>query len=219
MTSGSSLEKQLTTLREESVKTNKKLLQLERNQVLLKKRIKELEVNTNAIEHDSAEEETVSESSSSTPVLGIIFLVIGALLSWTIIGAIIGVPLIIAGIILIIVKVNKNAKVAQAKEKQISKEDTVSKSSTIEENIGMKWFARIGILALVIGVGFFIKYAIEMNWINHQTRIILGVLFGIALIIIGDIVSKKDIYNLWGKTVVGGGFIFLLIRQLRVWVN
>ena len=38
----------------------------------------------------------------------------------------------------------------------------------------MKWFARVGILALVIGVGFFIKYAIDMNWINHLTRIILG---------------------------------------------
>ena len=48
-----------------------------------------------------------------------------------------------------------------------------SKDHNIETNIGVKWFAGIGILALVIGIGFFIKYAIENNWISHLTRIIL----------------------------------------------
>ena len=65
------------------------------------------------------------------------------------------------------------------------------KSLTFEEDIGMKWFARVGILALVIGVGFFIKYAIDMNWINHLTRIILGIVFGSGLIVFGEIISKK----------------------------
>ncbi|OIO18540.1 MAG: hypothetical protein COY69_00495 [Candidatus Magasanikbacteria bacterium CG_4_10_14_0_8_um_filter_32_14] len=80
-----------------------------------------------------------------------------------------------------------------------------AKKNSLEEDIGMKWFARIGILALVIGVGFFIKYAIDMNWINHLTRIILGVVFGIVLIVFGEIISKKEKYLNWGKTLVGGG--------------
>lgn len=57
---------------------------------------------------------------------------------------------------------------------------------------------------MVVGVGFFIKYAIELNWINHLTRIILGVLVGIALIIFGKILSNKK-YNLLGKIITSGG--------------
>ena len=76
----------------------------------------------------------------------------------------------------------------------------------LEENIGLKLFSWIGILALVIGVGYFIKYAIENNLIGYLTRIILGVVFGIILIIIGELFAKKEKYELWARTLAGGGF-------------
>ncbi|EKE21214.1 MAG: hypothetical protein ACD_7C00310G0009 [uncultured bacterium] len=84
-------------------------------------------------------------------------------------------------------------------------EPVAKKVFSFEEEIGMKWFSRIGVLALVIGVGFFIKYAVDMDWINHLARIIFGVIFGSALIVYGEIISKKTNYAKWGKTLVGGG--------------
>jgi len=80
---------------------------------------------------------------------------------------------------------------------------------SFEEDVGKKWFARIGILALVIGLGFFIKYAIDMHWINHLTRIILAVTFGIALVVFGEIISRKEKYAVWAKTLVGGGLAIM----------
>jgi len=83
------------------------------------------------------------------------------------------------------------------------------KGESIEENIGIKWFARIGILALIIGIGYFIKYAIDRNWINHLTRILIGLVVGLFLVIIGEIVSKKENYMTWARTLEGGGIVIM----------
>ena len=77
--------------------------------------------------------------------------------------------------------------------------------TSLEENIGVKWFARIGILALVIGIGYFIKYAIDNNLIDHLTRILIGLVIGFVLIITGEIMAKKDNYLIFARTLTGGG--------------
>lgn len=152
--------------------------------------------------------------------LGIILIILGGLLCLTFIGAIIGLPLLIWGIVIVSrqpssdnaaapeTKTEKNtaAKKVPAIENTVPEKITHKGTESFEENLGMKWFARIGILALVIGIGFFIKYAIDNNLINHLTRIIIGAASGIFLIIFGEIASKKEKYSSWGKTLIGGGF-------------
>lgn len=83
--------------------------------------------------------------------------------------------------------------------------DNSNKFVSLEEKIGSNWFAVLGILALILGVGFFIKYSFEMNWINHLTRIIFGLLMGAGLIFGGEWVSQQQKYKNWGQTLVGGG--------------
>lgn len=166
---------------------------------------------------------------------GILLIVFGALLCMTGVGIILGIPLIIAGIYKISNSKNKNKiiteKVDHSDDFNLHKpiienvkdsEDNrfkgsiknelvsnVSKSS-FEEEVGIKWFARIGILALVVGVGFFIKYAIDLGWINHLTRVIMGVFLGIGLVLYGEIISrKKDDYNILAKTLIGGGLAII----------
>ncbi len=91
-------------------------------------------------------------------------------------------------------------------EKVIKQEIKQTKNKgNFETNIGLKWLGSIGILALVIGIGYFLKYAFENNWINHLNRIILGVIVGFILILVGETISKKEKYINWGKTLVGGG--------------
>ncbi|HEY9551356.1 MAG TPA: DUF2339 domain-containing protein, partial [Prevotella sp.] len=52
----------------------------------------------------------------------------------------------------------------------------VEKHSTInyEKYIGENLFGKIGILVFIIGIGFFVKYAIDRNWINETLRTALG---------------------------------------------
>ena len=50
------------------------------------------------------------------------------------------------------------------------------KQVNYEKFIGENLFGKIGILIFVIGVGFFVKYAIDKNWINETFRTVLGFL-------------------------------------------
>ncbi|MBI4272554.1 DUF2339 domain-containing protein [Candidatus Uhrbacteria bacterium] len=86
---------------------------------------------------------------------------------------------------------------------------TEKKASNFEENIGIKWFSWIGIAALVIGVGFFIKYAIDNNLISYLARILIGGVFGVLLIIGGEYAARKEKYLRWGRGLTGGGLAII----------
>ena len=63
---------------------------------------------------------------------------------------------------------------------------SVSKRKQVnyEKFIGENLFGKIGILVFVIGVGFFVKYAIDKDWINETLRTVLGFLTGSALLVV-----------------------------------
>ncbi|HEU5234777.1 MAG TPA: DUF2339 domain-containing protein [Terriglobales bacterium] len=52
----------------------------------------------------------------------------------------------------------------------------------LEGKIGKLWLNRIGIIAILTGVSYFIKYAFDNGWIGPAGRVALGLLAGIALI-------------------------------------
>ena len=39
-----------------------------------------------------------------------------------------------------------------------------------------------GIVTLVLGIGYFVKYAIDQNWINETFRVMIGIVVGLAII-------------------------------------
>jgi uncharacterized membrane protein len=53
----------------------------------------------------------------------------------------------------------------------------------LEGQIGKLWLNRIGIIAILTGVSYFIKYAFDSGWIGPAGRIALGLLSGIALVL------------------------------------
>ena len=178
---------------------------------IIKKRLNALETNNNSVTPEfSTESIDTVDSSESNSALSTILIVIGILFTLTVIGIVIGLPLMIWGFNL---KSKDSKEIKQepvqeinVSDEKVSKPTVEQNTSSFEENIGLKWFSRIGILALVFGVGFFIKYAIDNNWVNHLTRIIMGAALGISLIIFGEIISKKEKYAVWAKSLVGGGF-------------
>lgn len=56
----------------------------------------------------------------------------------------------------------------------------------LESRIGLAWINRIGVITLILGVGFFFKLAVENQWIGETTRVGLGVLGGLAAIFAAD---------------------------------
>lgn len=69
------------------------------------------------------------------------------------------------------------------------------------------WLSAVGIIMLVIGMGFFVKYAIDQDWINEVARVGIGVLTGAAIIAIA--LKLKKNYNGFAAVLVGGGISVL----------
>jgi uncharacterized membrane protein len=58
-----------------------------------------------------------------------------------------------------------------------------SPSPNLESLIGSHWLNRIGIIAVLVGVSLFLRYAFESKWVGPVGRVSLGLLAGIAVII------------------------------------
>ncbi len=79
------------------------------------------------------------------------------------------------------------------------------KKVNYEKFIGENLFGKIGILVFVIGVGFFVKYAIDKDWINETLRTVLGFLTGSALLVVAERLQKK--YRTFSSLLAGGAFV------------
>lgn len=78
------------------------------------------------------------------------------------------------------------------------------KNTDYEKFIGENLFGKVGILIFVIGVGFFVKYAIDKDWINETFRTVIGFLTGAALLAVAERLQKK--YRTFSSLLAGGAF-------------
>jgi uncharacterized membrane protein len=53
---------------------------------------------------------------------------------------------------------------------------------SLESRIGSQWFNRVGILAVLIGMAWFLKLAIDNHWIGPLGRVLIGLVAGAGLI-------------------------------------
>nr|WP_315029735.1 DUF2339 domain-containing protein [uncultured Chryseobacterium sp.] len=65
----------------------------------------------------------------------------------------------------------------------------------------------IGIFTLVLGIGYFVKYAIDKNWIGETARAGIGFGMGIGIILIGHFLRKN--YKTFASIITGGGIAVL----------
>ena len=68
---------------------------------------------------------------------------------------------------------------------------------------------KIGIVTLVAGIGFFVKYSIDQNWINEIGRVGIGILTGAIIIALAHYLHKK--YRVFSAILTGGGISALYI--------
>lgn len=80
----------------------------------------------------------------------------------------------------------------------------------LESRIGGQWLNRIGIVAVLIGVSYFLQYAFENGWIGPSGRIAIGLLAGIAVIIWSERFRRRG-YRLFSFSLkaIGIGTLYL----------
>ncbi|TDQ08144.1 DUF2339 domain-containing protein [Pedobacter metabolipauper] len=77
----------------------------------------------------------------------------------------------------------------------------------LEKFIGENLFNKIGIVILVLGMGFFLKFAIDKEWINEIGRVSIGFICGAALIGLAHRMRKS--FVTFSSVLVGGGVAIL----------
>jgi uncharacterized membrane protein len=81
---------------------------------------------------------------------------------------------------------------------------------TLESRIGSQWFNRIGILAMLIGVAWFLKMAFDNHWIGPLGRVLIGLLAGAALIAWSERFHRRGfaIFS-YSLKAIGSGTLYL----------
>ena len=95
----------------------------------------------------------------------------------------------------------------------LSKPSAPSKSRTRgewEALIGGKLLNRIGALALILGVGFFLQYAFANDWITEPVRVMVGVAVGLTLLA-GAARSALRGFQIFAQGLVGAGIAILYL--------
>jgi uncharacterized membrane protein len=77
----------------------------------------------------------------------------------------------------------------------------------LEKFIGENLMNKIGIAILVLGIGYFVKFAIDKEWINEIGRVFIGVLAGGLLI--GVAHRLRNSFAAFSSVLVGGGLAVL----------
>jgi uncharacterized membrane protein len=88
----------------------------------------------------------------------------------------------------------------QQKEPQLS---FFERYPDLEKFIGENLVNKIGIAILVLAIGFFVKYAIDNDWVGPAGRVGIGVLCG--GILIGIAHRLRNSYKAFSSVLVGGG--------------
>jgi uncharacterized membrane protein len=78
-----------------------------------------------------------------------------------------------------------------------------------EQILGGSWLARIGVLALVIGAAFFLKYAFDNDWIGPTGQVVLGIIAGLVMLGLGYYWRRH--YPILTQVLSGGGIAILYL--------
>ncbi|MCR5077935.1 MAG: DUF2339 domain-containing protein [Prevotella sp.] len=99
---------------------------------------------------------------------------------------------------------NNDETVDSTAGNETGRTEEVNNGINYEKYIGENLFGKIGILVFIIGIGYFVKYAIDQNWINEVARTILGFAVGVGMLVLAERLHKR--YHTFSSLLAGGAF-------------
>jgi len=81
-------------------------------------------------------------------------------------------------------------------------------TSDLEIQVGQKWLLIAGLLTMVFGVGYFLKYSFDQGWVGPAGRVSMAYVWGILFLLAGNLFQKKN-FRSFGLSLVGGGIAVL----------
>ncbi len=79
-----------------------------------------------------------------------------------------------------------------------------------EAIIGGNWFNKIGIGAIILGMAFFLRYALENEWIGNRGKVWLGIIAGLLLLAGGGRYHCRRL-KMFARGLTGGGAAILYL--------
>lgn len=82
---------------------------------------------------------------------------------------------------------------------------------SLESRLGAQYLNRIGVVALLVGVSFFLHWAFTNNWLGPATLVILGLVGGLGVIALGRWFLRRR-YSAFGLSLeaLGVGLLYLV---------
>ncbi len=82
-----------------------------------------------------------------------------------------------------------------------------------EYAVATTWLIRLGVVILLCGIGFFLKYSIDRNWMQPAVRVSLMVLSGLGMIGFG-VYGSRGKYRSFAIALAGAGFVTLYLSGM-----
>ncbi len=107
--------------------------------------------------------------------------------------------------------IQEEVDAVEIKEREGVEESKAEAKRGFELDVGRKWLNKIGIISIVLGMVFFIKYSVEQGYIGPTGKIIVSIIAGLALLIAGEIFNRREGYLYLARSLTGGSFAILYI--------
>ncbi|RDC64501.1 DUF2339 domain-containing protein [Adhaeribacter pallidiroseus] len=95
----------------------------------------------------------------------------------------------------------------QVRKAAVRRPGFFERNPDLEKFIGENLVNKLGIAVLVLGIGYFIKFAIDQDWINAWGRVLIG--FGCGFGLLGLAHWLRGQYAAFSSVLVGGGLAVL----------
>lgn len=90
--------------------------------------------------------------------------------------------------------------------------ETSAVSPSLENRLGAQVFNRVGIIALMIGVTWFLKLAIDNQWIGPVGRILIGLVAGAGIVVWSERFRRKGFPAFsYSLKAIGSGVLYLTL--------